>query len=262
MPVFPLCCQMCHALHLFVRACALLLSPAMYFSLDESLYLLWYHETLYIHPPASSVTSREIRCFGLNSVLSSHFYYFSSSSTIFFSFVTSFLPPTRQLFPSQHIFTQIHLPFHRQHLPTPFLCLSTTLLITFCFIKSTQLLLFHYCPHFDLQSLNVPPNNTLAKNNNTTHHHHFHTYGKKTATHAYSTHFIQNYITFHITNYHISTHITHLPAEVTTSSKASHYESTHYFVSLYAIIYSIHSQQYHYIYTYIQACLHIGDNTT
>ena len=143
MPVsLSLSCQMCQAMHLFVRACALLLSPAMYFSLAESLYLLWYYETLYIHPPASSVTSREIRCFGLNSVLSSHFYYFSSSSTIFFSFVTSFLPPTRQLFPSQHIFTQIHLPFHRQHLPTPLLCLSTTLLIIFYLITYSYLFLF------------------------------------------------------------------------------------------------------------------------
>ena len=68
-----------------------------------------------------------------------------------------------QLYSSQHVSAQIHLPFHRQHLPTPLLCLSTTLPITFCFIKSTQLLLFHYCPHFDLQSLNVPPNNTTAK---------------------------------------------------------------------------------------------------
>ena len=37
---FSVSCQMCQAMHLFVRACALLLSPAMYFSLAESLYLL------------------------------------------------------------------------------------------------------------------------------------------------------------------------------------------------------------------------------
>ena len=176
-----------------------------------------------------------------------------------------------QLYSSQHVSAQIHLPFHRQHLPTPFLCLSTTLLITFCFIKSTQLLLFHYCPHFDLQSLNVPPNNTTAKAT-TPHPSEEQQYHSSSSFpylrqedcysclfHPFHTTF---HITYHITNYHISTHIPHLPAEVTTSSKASHYESTHYFVSLYAIIYSIHSQQYHYIYTYIQACLHIGDNTT
>ena len=95
-----------------------------------------------------------VRCFGLNSALSSHFYYFSSSSTTFFSFVTSFLPPTRQFFPSQHIFTQIHLPFHRQHLPTPFLCLSTTLPILFLFFINF---------HISLSHLKLAANNTTAK---------------------------------------------------------------------------------------------------
>ena len=116
-----------------------------------------------------------VRCFGLNSALSSHFYYFSSSSTTFFSFVTSFLPPTRQLFPSQHIFTQIHLPFHWQHPPTPLLCFSTTLSITFCFITCSPLFLSFFCLinfHISLSHL------------------------KLAATHAYTTHQFNMHITF------------------------------------------------------------------
>ena len=45
---FSLCCQMCQALHLFVRACALLLSLTMYFSLAESLYLLWGYTSIHL----------------------------------------------------------------------------------------------------------------------------------------------------------------------------------------------------------------------
>ena len=46
----------------------------------------------------------------------------------------SSLSPTSQLYSGQHVSAQIYLPFHRQHLPTPPLCFSTTLPLPFCLI--------------------------------------------------------------------------------------------------------------------------------
>ena len=110
---------------------------------------LWLRVSIYyeaVHPSTCSnrslsLTSHEIRSFWLISVLSSHFCYFFFSLSLFFTSSTNFLSPTSQLYSGQHVSTQIHLPFHRQYLPTPLLCLSTTLPITFCFITCSPLFL-------------------------------------------------------------------------------------------------------------------------
>ena len=167
---------MCQAMHLFVRACALLLSPTMYFSLAESLYLLWYYETLYIHPPALTSFSLSPR---MKSTVLAHF-----------SPLLSFL-----------LFLLLFEPLHLVHKFPP--TYSPTLLKSTCFRTNSppipptappypSLVLFYHITHYILLYHMLSIISFFFRIN-------FHislSHLKLAATHAYTPHQFNMHITF------------------------------------------------------------------